>query len=82
MSRRTIALSVLGVAALAALAYGIHAWRYWARHVSTDDAFVEAHVSPVSALRNNSISPTSRAKHPSVSRLGANGLVPVRLSRP
>ena len=34
---------------VAAGAYGVHAWRYWSRHVSTDDAFVEAHVSPVSA---------------------------------
>ncbi|HJR04866.1 MAG TPA: biotin/lipoyl-binding protein, partial [Methylomirabilota bacterium] len=34
---------------LAAGAYGVHAWRYWNRHVSTDDAFVEGHVSPVSA---------------------------------
>ncbi|HUP35542.1 MAG TPA: HlyD family secretion protein [Candidatus Limnocylindria bacterium] len=34
---------------MAAGAYGVHAWRYWSRHVSTDDAFVEAHVSPVSA---------------------------------
>jgi membrane fusion protein (multidrug efflux system) len=43
---------VLVVAALvvvAAGAYGVHLWRYWSRHVSTDDAFVEAHVSPVSA---------------------------------
>ncbi|HWN13769.1 MAG TPA: biotin/lipoyl-binding protein, partial [Candidatus Dormibacteraeota bacterium] len=34
---------------LAAGAYGVHAWRYWNRHVSTDDAFVEGHISPVSA---------------------------------
>jgi membrane fusion protein (multidrug efflux system) len=47
--RRGFALALLGVIALAAGAYGIRAWRYWDRHVSTDDAFVEAHVSPVSA---------------------------------
>ncbi len=34
---------------LVAGAYGVQAWRHWDRHVSTDDAFVEAHVSPVSA---------------------------------
>jgi membrane fusion protein (multidrug efflux system) len=34
---------------LAAAVYGVQIWRYWDRHVSTDDAFVEAHVSPVSA---------------------------------
>jgi membrane fusion protein (multidrug efflux system) len=44
-----VALSVLTVVVLAAGAYGIRVWRYWDRHVSTDDAFVEAHVSPVSA---------------------------------
>ena len=47
--RRALLLSVLALVALAAGAYGVHLWRYWARHVSTDDAFVEAHVSPVSA---------------------------------
>jgi membrane fusion protein (multidrug efflux system) len=47
--RRGLALAVVGVVALVAAAYGIRAWRYWDRHVSTDDAFVEAHVSPVSA---------------------------------
>jgi membrane fusion protein (multidrug efflux system) len=47
--RRALALSVLGVVVLGAGAYGVRVWRYWDRHVSTDDAFVEAHVSPVSA---------------------------------
>ena len=47
--RRVAALVILGVAVVAAGAYGVHVWRYWDRHVSTDDAFVEAHVSPVSA---------------------------------
>ncbi len=47
--RRALVVSGLTLVALAAGAYGIHLWRYWARHVSTDDAFVEAHVSPVSA---------------------------------
>ncbi|HEV8472792.1 MAG TPA: HlyD family secretion protein [Methylomirabilota bacterium] len=47
--RRTLALVVLGVVVLVAGIYGIRLWRYWDRHVSTDDAFVETHVSPVSA---------------------------------
>ena len=47
--RRALALAGLGVVALAALLYAASLWRYWDRHVSTDDAFVEAHVSPVSA---------------------------------
>src|SRR5262245_22827834 len=49
MRRRVLILSLLGVLALVAGVYGVRAWRYWDRHVSTDDAFVEAHVSPVSA---------------------------------
>ncbi len=47
--RRALALSLLAVVVLVAGAYGVRVWRYWARHVSTDAAFVEAHVSPVSA---------------------------------
>jgi membrane fusion protein (multidrug efflux system) len=47
--RRVVALALLGVAVVVAGAYGVKVWRYWSRHVSTDDAFVEAHVSPVSA---------------------------------
>jgi membrane fusion protein (multidrug efflux system) len=46
--RRTVALVAAGVVVLAAAVYGIGVWRYWNRHVSTDDAFVESHVSPVS----------------------------------
>ena len=47
--RRLVLLALIGIVVVAAGGYGIHAWRYWNRHVSTDDAFVEAHVSPVSA---------------------------------
>jgi membrane fusion protein, multidrug efflux system len=47
--RRALALSLLGVLVLLAGVWGVQAWRHWNRHVSTDDAFVEAHVSPVSA---------------------------------
>lgn len=47
--RHALALSFLAVVVLVAGAYGVRVWRYWARHVSTDAAFVEAHVSPVSA---------------------------------
>ncbi|HEX5529058.1 MAG TPA: biotin/lipoyl-binding protein, partial [Methylomirabilota bacterium] len=46
---RTVVLALLALVVLAVGAYGVHVWRYWSRHVSTDDAFVEAHVSPVSA---------------------------------
>jgi membrane fusion protein (multidrug efflux system) len=47
--RRALALVLLGVGVLIVGVYGVRAWRHWERHVSTDDAFVEAHVSPVSA---------------------------------
>jgi membrane fusion protein, multidrug efflux system len=47
--RRHIILGLVALAVLGAGAYGAHQWHYWDRHVSTDDAFVEAHVSPVSA---------------------------------
>lgn len=49
MSRRRLLLALLGVVVLVAGVYGVRVWRYWDRHVSTDDAFVEAPVSPVSA---------------------------------
>src|SRR5262249_61765349 len=47
--RRRVILAAVALAVLGAGAYSAHQWRYWDRHVSTDDAFVEAHVSPVSA---------------------------------
>src|SRR5204862_199561 len=49
MSRRLVALALLGVVVVVVGAYGVRVWRYWDRHVSTDDAFVESHISPVSA---------------------------------
>src|SRR5215470_15276855 len=47
--QRQVILAAVALAVLGAGAYGAHQWHYWDRHVSTDDAFVEAHVSPVSA---------------------------------
>jgi len=47
--RRVLAWGVVGVAALIAVVYGIGLWHHAQRHVATDDAFVEGHVSPVSA---------------------------------
>jgi membrane fusion protein (multidrug efflux system) len=46
---RIAVLCLVGAAVAVAAVYGVRLWRYWDRHVSTDDAFVEAHVSPVSA---------------------------------
>lgn len=47
-SRRVLALGVLGLVLLAGLAYGIYLWRYWRVHVSTNDAYIAGHISPVS----------------------------------
>ena len=47
--RRVVLVALVALALAGATGYGVHVWRYWNRHVSTDDAFVEAHVSPVSA---------------------------------
>jgi len=46
---RIAMLVALGGVLLLSAFYGVRLWRYWDGHVSTDDAFVEAHVSPVSA---------------------------------
>jgi membrane fusion protein, multidrug efflux system len=46
---RVVALALLAVVVVLVAVYGFRLWRYWEAHVSTDDAFVEAHVSPVSA---------------------------------
>jgi membrane fusion protein, multidrug efflux system len=53
--RRALGLIAVGIVVLIAAAYSIHLWRYWDRHVSTDDAFVETHVSPVSARVRGSV---------------------------
>jgi membrane fusion protein (multidrug efflux system) len=49
VKRRALVLALVGVVVLLAVIYGVRTWRHWERHVSTDDAFVEAPVSPVSA---------------------------------
>jgi membrane fusion protein, multidrug efflux system len=46
---RVLTLALAVVVLFGGLGYGVHLWRYWQRHVSTDDAFVEARISPVSA---------------------------------
>ncbi len=47
--KRVMGLAVLGVLILAALAYGAYYWHWSQLHVSTDDAFISGHISPVSA---------------------------------
>ncbi len=48
-------LAGLGVSLLAVLGYAGYTWRYWQSRVSTDDAFVEAQVTPVSARVSGTI---------------------------
>jgi membrane fusion protein (multidrug efflux system) len=61
-----VVLAVLLVLAVGgAGVYGVTLWQYWGRHVSTDDAFVEAHVSPVSArIRGTVVEVLARDNQP------------------
>ena len=47
--RRRYALLGLALVALLAIAYGIYTWYYWRHHISTDDAYITAHIAPMSA---------------------------------
>ena len=47
--RRHPFVAVVAALVIGGLGYGFSVWRYWQTHVSTDDAYVEARVSPVSA---------------------------------
>lgn len=54
---RRVAVLVAGAALLlGGIAYGVHLWRYSRAHVSTDDAFVAAHISPVSSRIGGTVS--------------------------
>jgi membrane fusion protein (multidrug efflux system) len=47
--RHRLALLGVGVVVLAALAYGAYSWYYWRHHIATDDAYIAAHIAPMSA---------------------------------
>lgn len=47
--QRSLLKWILTIGLLAGLGYAAHLWRYFQTHVTTDDAFIEANVSPVSA---------------------------------
>ncbi len=47
--RRLVLPGLAALVLLAGLGYGVHLWRWGRVHVSTDDAYVAAHISPVSA---------------------------------
>lgn len=53
---RRIATPVITAALVAATAYGVNWWLYLQDHVSTDDAFVEAQVAPISARISGMVS--------------------------
>lgn len=44
-------LAILAIAAVVVLSlvYGVYVWQYWRHHLSTDDAFISAHIAPMSA---------------------------------
>jgi membrane fusion protein (multidrug efflux system) len=63
--RRAAALVVVAAVVVAGSVWGVRLWRHWDRHVSTDDAFVEAHVSPVSArIRGTVVEVLARDNQP------------------
>lgn len=53
--RRGLILAGLGVAALAAGVFGFRWWQYASTHQSTDDAYVQGNVHPVSSRINGTV---------------------------
>lgn len=47
--RRRLALAGVALVVLAMLVYGLYVWYFWRHHVSTDDAYINAHIAPMSA---------------------------------
>ena len=47
--KRRLLTAVAVIVGLAAIAYGVHAWMFSLAHVSTDDAYVDGTVAPLSA---------------------------------
>ena len=54
--KRTIFFAVIGVVAVVGGIYGIRWWRHLRDHVSTDDAYITARISPVSARVSGHVS--------------------------
>src|SRR5437899_2291160 len=49
MNRRRLTVLAGLIIVLGGIGYGIHAWLYSLHHVTTDDAYVESTISPLSA---------------------------------
>jgi len=47
--RRRFAFLAIALVVLLALGYGLYVWSYWRHHISTDDAYITAHIAPMSA---------------------------------
>src|SRR5512143_515380 len=47
--RRRYAVLGIALVVLVAIGYGVYTWYYWRHHISTDDAYVTAHIAPMSA---------------------------------
>jgi membrane fusion protein (multidrug efflux system) len=47
--RHRLAILAVAVVVVLSLGYGFYIWYYWRHHISTDDAFISAHMAPMSA---------------------------------
>src|SRR5262244_2082146 len=47
--KRRLLVALAGLVVLAGIGYGVHAWIYSIRHVTTDDAYVETIIVPLAA---------------------------------
>src|SRR5216684_2291409 len=47
--QRRYALLGIALVVLVAIGYGVYTWYYWRHHISTDDAYITAHIAPMSA---------------------------------
>ncbi len=47
--QRRYALIGIVLVVLVAIGYGVYTWYYWRHHISTDDAYITAHIAPMSA---------------------------------
>ncbi|HXJ77539.1 MAG TPA: HlyD family secretion protein [Candidatus Methylomirabilis sp.] len=52
---RILAMGVIVIVVLSAIAYGAYLWHFSQTHISTDDAFIAGHISPVSARVNGTV---------------------------
>ena len=54
MSRRLLAIAG-GLIGVVVIAYGVYAWMYSLRHVTTDDAYVEGSITAIGFARGETV---------------------------